>query len=745
MASKPKRVRRKDYITDRPILSGQDDLLNRRPFADALARLIRDRRSCESLAIGVCGEWGCGKTSLKNLVLEGLQKSKSRKVDILQFAPWAISGQGHVTTLFFRELAIALAPSSTVIADTTRKYSGLLSKVGVGLKAAGRYCVSQGEGVGVIFEVVGAAVDQTAQLGNQAANAADPKTKIKEQSLADVRESLTKQMMTLKRPILVVIDDIDRLTSDEVREVFRLVKENANFPNIVYLLMFDRSMVSLALDELSGGRGNEYLEKIVQVLFHVPKPSSNAVHRVLFDGLDEFILREGAKERWNSWHWNNIWSGGLDAYFSNLRDVYRFLGSFDFLAAQFSNTGVLEVNPIDLVAIEVLRLFEPLLYEAIIDHRNLLTDTPEIAYSRDKDSDDPRSSELERLLMLVSEVRRDRARVLLCHLFPVLSGSVSRGYDSLSRNLSVAHPDFFDRYFTLYLAADDVSQSDIDTLLMQLGNPSAFAAACSSLGSGEKLEVAFLRMDAYRNSFPVSVFPRAITSLIDVGDSFPRKVNPKWSGAKLETLVYAWRLIYYGLERVPDEQKRFAYLKDGMAASRGVRLCEKIIRLGERVGKRPEDYFLISAEHQEVLKGLALQRIREAAIDGRLREMPNLKRLLLSWSDWGTLKEVREWCLQNVKSDSGALSLLRTFLIRARVTAPGKVSVIWSVDLETMAKFSILESIEEWTHKLNVDELESMDRRALQAFRTATKCRNEGQTQDCIVDHMEENQLPEDL
>lgn len=42
------------------------------------------------------------------------------------------------------------------------------------------------------------------------------------------------------QPIVVVVDDIDRLESAEIRDIFNLVGLTASFPNLGYLLAFDR-------------------------------------------------------------------------------------------------------------------------------------------------------------------------------------------------------------------------------------------------------------------------------------------------------------------------------------------------------------------------------------------------------------------------------------------------------------------------------------------------------------------------
>jgi predicted KAP-like P-loop ATPase len=54
-------------------------------------------------------------------------------------------------------------------------------------------------------------------------------------------------MLKLDAQIVVVIDDIDRLGDDEVLLVLRLIKANADFPNLTYLLLFQRDIVERAV------------------------------------------------------------------------------------------------------------------------------------------------------------------------------------------------------------------------------------------------------------------------------------------------------------------------------------------------------------------------------------------------------------------------------------------------------------------------------------------------------------------
>jgi hypothetical protein len=65
-------------------------------------------------------------------------------------------------------------------------------------------------------------------------------------------------------------------------------------------LLFEREVVAKALDNISGSKGMEFLEKIIQVAYHIPHASPAAVQKVLFDGLDKHVKETPASRHWVS-------------------------------------------------------------------------------------------------------------------------------------------------------------------------------------------------------------------------------------------------------------------------------------------------------------------------------------------------------------------------------------------------------------------------------------------------------------
>ena len=63
----------------------------------------------------------------------------------------------------------------------------------------------------------------------------------REEGVGRRRSNVEKALAALDRPLVVVVDDIDRLTYAEIRDIFTLVRLTANFPNVIYILAFDQA------------------------------------------------------------------------------------------------------------------------------------------------------------------------------------------------------------------------------------------------------------------------------------------------------------------------------------------------------------------------------------------------------------------------------------------------------------------------------------------------------------------------
>ena len=141
-----------------------------------------------------------------------------------------------------------------------------------------------------------------------------------ESKLNETKRELSEMLKSLSKPILVVMDDVDRLSADEIKLLFQLVKANADFPNIIYLLLFQRDIVERSLESISPIAGRDFLEKIIQVGFDIPRVERSRLEKVLLNKLNELLGDNVIEKRFDQHRWGNIYIPGLSPYFVTLRD-----------------------------------------------------------------------------------------------------------------------------------------------------------------------------------------------------------------------------------------------------------------------------------------------------------------------------------------------------------------------------------------------------------------------------------------
>lgn len=97
--------------------------------------------------------------------------------------------------------------------------------------------------------------------------------------LVQKKNEVIKALKKLERPIIVIVDDLDRLPVEEIRIMVQAtIKAVADFPQITYLLAYDPNIIARALAE-NEKSGLFYLEKIVQVAYPLPLLSRRQLKR----------------------------------------------------------------------------------------------------------------------------------------------------------------------------------------------------------------------------------------------------------------------------------------------------------------------------------------------------------------------------------------------------------------------------------------------------------------------------------
>jgi predicted KAP-like P-loop ATPase len=161
-----------------------------------------------------------------------------------------------------------------------------------------------------------------------------------------------------------VVDDIDRLSTSEIRDVFKLVRLTASFPNVVYILAFDRIRVETALAE-QGIPGRDYIEKILQVALDLPAVPQQVLNREAFRAIDTALSAIDNKGDFDGNAWPDVYMEIVRPLLRNMRDVHRYAATLQGTVRDLCG----QIALVDVLALEALRVFLPDVFKEL--HRSV--------------------------------------------------------------------------------------------------------------------------------------------------------------------------------------------------------------------------------------------------------------------------------------------------------------------------------------------------------------------------------------
>ena len=530
--------------SDLPITKSTDDKLNRAVFAKNLAETVMHHSFPAAFTIGLYGEWGSGKTSLVNMLLETIENSENDAV-ILRFNPWLCSDSKQLITQFFKQLASAIKLKKS----KAEKAWELIDQYADIFDAANLI-----PGIGALLAAGGKA------LGDEAKRQVERRTT----DLQNSKNQIISKMIDEKLKIIVSIDDIDRLSEDEIIAVFQLVKALADFPNTVYILTFDYNVVVRALSKVQHGDGKEYLEKIIQVPFEIPAPNMDNIHQMLFAKLQD-ILGDIPDERWDKASWSELYQYGLKRYVRSIRDVIRYTNVFLLKYQLLKN----EVDPVDLLALTALQVFEPSAYSKLPSYKELLCGSNQgYTYERQKEDQKKTKDIISMILQADGTIANmEAAENILGLLFPKmrtdhwLSYGVGRNYsarDFLINN-NIAVKERFDRYFALSLEDSAIPTERIKYLIYSASEKELCENIIQLYAEGKIIRLLEeIEAYAHRETFP-SIPPDRAALIVSV-------LVQNWNNFEVEdssffSLPFDWRLLFCvdPLLMQMDSQYRFTF------------------------------------------------------------------------------------------------------------------------------------------------------------------------------------------
>ncbi|MER5681077.1 P-loop NTPase fold protein [Streptomyces sp. NPDC002238] len=458
-------------LGDDPVNAAGDEL-DRQRFSDHVIQVLnRVRQQSESSVIALIGPWGSGKSSLLEMITDSIDElTRTAYPDapewrVADFNPWIHSDPVSMYVGFYSEIRSCL--------DGRQQWSEARESIGKWVQNA----APLGKLGGVARIDASSILEKLAETISGDTGAAAKKEKA-EAALKECGVS-----------ILVVMDDLDRLTPEELLEVFKLIRLVGRLPNVYYLLSYDEKTLidvlrrtDLAFGETS--RANDYLEKIIQVRLDIPQLTRRQKLELADASLD--AVRTNSQMNLSEEALKSIaalWADTLSSRLTTPRTIRRFFAQVD---ASYITVAE-EVSFEDFLALTFLRTHEHRVYSEIQNHAGELT-----MHGFHPRSNENLKDRLERWTQNlrkwdVSDNNIDGVLQLLGRLFlPIKSALAGMEYGNewlseIARNKGVGHSDYFTRYFFFGVPSGDVSDAAIERAMTSLTNPTEGGAAATDL------------------------------------------------------------------------------------------------------------------------------------------------------------------------------------------------------------------------------------------------------------------------
>lgn len=423
------------FVLDEPTHENPDeDILNRSSFAESIAnKLLRTKLSERSFAIGIVAPWGYGKTSFVNLIKYHL----GDKAIVMDYSPWVYGKGSNLTQAFFAELSKKLSCYNRSLNHQIKAYASLLGKTDSTM-------LQLLSSVYALF--------------------------YREDSLETAKETLEKTLKSIPKPIVIVVDDLDRLIGEEIMEVLRLMRNGASFPNLYFIAAYDKNyMVKTISEQNKVIMPDIYLEKIFQIEYTIPQFEKEVLRKVLFDSCCKFMVNENDVEDLKEAVYD---SSGFRSFvmdeLRNLRDVKRFSNALHTSYVHLAGEVVLK----DLMNITLLKVKYKEAFDLLGKYQSRLfkkgTFGSLVLYKRENEQNDPAGLNgfLNRDMI---DIREEWDKYFGNVFSDIQKENILCVFNKLFSNnpmdlRSISSIDAYERYFYDVLLEEDYSVDEFDDL-----------------------------------------------------------------------------------------------------------------------------------------------------------------------------------------------------------------------------------------------------------------------------------------
>lgn len=191
-------------------------------------------------------------------------------------------------------------------------------------------------------------------------------------SMHEEREKLKGTIAEFEKPIIVFIDDVDRLQKEELLTLLNLVRDTADFQNVFYIMAADKVHLTNCLEDCGISNPDKYLKKIINYEFVLPA-NEGVVMTFLQEKLTLVLSKyiEVAEEV-NKNVSSIVNHENIGFAFSNIRDVKRILNDYMLALSVIKRGPEEDIDYKDLFLLTIIKALRPDIYKVLRDHDDQL-------------------------------------------------------------------------------------------------------------------------------------------------------------------------------------------------------------------------------------------------------------------------------------------------------------------------------------------------------------------------------------
>lgn len=363
-------------LHDCPITKEDDDIFNLKDEIKKIVSIIKDSDKNKTWSLAITAQWGIGKTSFINCIVNQLEKEKD-KIEVLVFNPRTSKSVTTIQEDFFTQFTCILSKYNSRCSHVIKDYMSALQLI---------------DNRGLVEKAI-----HFYRVWNK----------------VDLKESIKKTLKLIPKKVLVVIDDFDRLSKDEILEVLKLIDSNAAFPNIFFLTAYDKKQVN----KYFGDKGNTedacFVDKFFNLEFAIPLRPYIYISRFIEEELNKKFPANDIPEI----KFNDIVTSFFRQYVPTLRDAKRYINQFALDYREVEGDVVLqEFILVQLIKYRFPEEYNQLYKTAYIEEKKLIA--PGIFVQKESIPEDTKSlSILQELFPKAQESVKDRYR----HIYSIKS------------------------------------------------------------------------------------------------------------------------------------------------------------------------------------------------------------------------------------------------------------------------------------------------------------------------------------